>query len=76
MAVVTYESGNVALHDTKNGFALLGDAVESDFQKFNTQYSDTESLAVQAKIIECNLQGQAGGMGSSLRERLGMYKRY
>jgi WD40 repeat protein len=31
VAVVTYESGSVTLYDTKNGFALLGDAVESDF---------------------------------------------
>lgn len=46
VAVVTYESGTVSLYDTKNGFALLGDAVESDFYKFNTQYSDTDSIAL------------------------------
>ena len=70
VAVVTFDSGNVSLYDTKNGFALLGDAVESDFQKFNTQYTDHEALSIQAKIIEVTVPSHGGQAGSSLRDRL------
>lgn len=76
VAVVTFESGNVSVYDTKNGFNLIGDAVESDFQKFNTQYSPQDSLCLQTKVIECNLAQNQGGIGSSLKERLNLYKKY
>ena len=50
IAVVTFMSGCISLYDAKNGFSLLGDAVDEDISKLITQSGDT--LPVQAKVIE------------------------
>lgn len=36
-AIVTFNSGLISLYDTKNSYSWIGDAVDQDFAKFNTQ---------------------------------------
>jgi len=36
-AVITFNSGLISLYDVKNGYSYIGDAVDSEFQRFNTQ---------------------------------------
>lgn len=51
VAVVTFASGCISLYDIKNGFSLIGDAVDDDASHLNTQYGDS-AAPIQAKIIE------------------------
>lgn len=49
-AVVTFSSGMISLYDIKNGYTWVGDIVDQDYQKFNTQSQG--SGALQTKVIE------------------------
>ena len=35
-AVITFKSGLISLYDIKNSYTWIGDAVDSDYAKFNT----------------------------------------
>lgn len=36
-AIVTFLSGMISLYDVKNGYTWVGDIVDQDYRKFNTQ---------------------------------------
>jgi len=58
-AVVTFDSGMISLYDVKNGFTWIGDAVDSDFARFNTQ---GQMAGNETKVIEVLNNHGAGGI--------------
>jgi hypothetical protein len=55
-AVITFSSGLISLYDIKNSFSWLGDANETEFEKFNTQNKANDDPSIQTKVIEVSAQ--------------------
>lgn len=51
VAVITYSSGLISFFDVKNSYSFLGDIENSNYTKFNTMSSLSNS-AIQTKVIE------------------------
>ena len=69
-AVVTFSSGLISLYDTKNSYTWIGDAVDQDFAKFNTQQAAIGASAIHTIVIE---MAAGGHHNASMRERMQMF---
>jgi len=65
----------ISFYDTKNGYTWIGDAVDQDVLKFNTQQASGNFVAIQTKVIEVGDQNSFGGstLGTSFKDRMQMY---
>jgi hypothetical protein len=53
----------ISLYDIKNGYTWVGDIVDQDYRKFNTQSQGSCSL--QTKVIEVSQQTRGMSMSMS-----------
>ena len=54
----------ISFYDVKNGYTWIGDAVDHDVSRFNTQQGAGSFAAIQTKVIEVG-EGSAKGLGKA-----------
>ena len=59
----------ISFYDVKNGYTWIGDAVDQDVSRFNTQQGAGSFAAIQTKVIEVG-EGSSKGLGNPFKDRM------